>query len=167
MTPGGVSRTTISLEPEVLAALDRWAATRNSSSRSEAIRFLVRKEMAESTLGDPNADAVGTVLVLYDHRSPNVQRRLTEAQHRWGEHIRSSNHVHLEGGACLEVVVLVGRRSELVAAAEDLRGVKGVNQGDFILATPAAIAGGASGHRHPHRHPPGRNGASRARPGKG
>jgi CopG family transcriptional regulator, nickel-responsive regulator len=152
MTKSGVTRTTISLEPEVLAALDRWAAARNSGSRSEAIRFLVRKEIAESALGDPNADAVGTVMLLYDHRSPSVQKRLTAAQHRWGEHIRSSNHIHLMGDACLEVVILIGRRSELVAAAEDLRGVKGVNQGDFILATPGGIAGGGSGHHHPHRH---------------
>ncbi|MCI4323436.1 MAG: nickel-responsive transcriptional regulator NikR [Thermoplasmata archaeon] len=152
MTKSRVVRTAVSLEPEVLAALDHWAASRNSGSRSEAIRFLVRKEVSESTLGDPNADAVGTVMVLYDHRSPNVQRRLTAAQHRWGEHIRSSNHVHLEGDVCLEVMVLVGRRGELVEAAEDLRGVKGVNQGDFLLATPGGIAGGGTGHRHPHRH---------------
>jgi CopG family nickel-responsive transcriptional regulator len=152
MTKSRVVRTAVSLEPEVLAALDRWAAARNSGNRSEAIRFLVRKEVSESTLGDPNADAVGTVMVLYDHRSPNVQRRLTAAQHRWGEHIRSSNHVHLEGDVCLEVMVLVGRRRELVEAAEDLRGVKGVNQGDFLLATPGGIAGGSTGHHHPHRH---------------
>jgi CopG family nickel-responsive transcriptional regulator len=149
MKKAGVERTTISLQPEVLAALDRWAASRNSGSRSEAVRFLVHKEIAESTLGDPSADAVGAVLVLYDHRAPNVQRRLTAVQHRWGDHIRSSNHVHLEGEVCVEVMTMVGKRSELVRAAEDLRGVKGVNQGDYILADPGG-AGGSTGHHHPH-----------------
>ncbi|MGI0132497.1 MAG: nickel-responsive transcriptional regulator NikR [Thermoplasmata archaeon] len=148
-----VVRTAVSLEPEVLETLDRWVRMRNSASRSEAIRFLVRKETAESPSHvDPNADAVGTVMVLYDHRDPRVQRRLTAAQHRWGEHIRSSSHVHLEGDVCLEVMILAGQRGELVEAAEDLRGVKGVHQGDYLLATPAA-AGGATGHRHPHRAP--------------
>jgi CopG family transcriptional regulator, nickel-responsive regulator len=146
-----VVRTAVSLEPAVLASLDRWVRQRNSASRSEAIRFLVRKELSEGRLGDPDSDAVGTVMVLYDHRSPTVQRRLTAAQHRWGEHIRSSSHVHLEGGVCLEVMVMVGRRLELERAAEDLRGVKGVSQGDYLLATPG-LAGGHSGHHHPHAH---------------
>ncbi|MCI4335984.1 MAG: nickel-responsive transcriptional regulator NikR [Thermoplasmata archaeon] len=144
-----VVRTAISLEPEVLEALDAWVTHRNSPSRSEAIRFLVRQQLAIESLADPEADAVGTVLVLYDHRKPMVQRRLTAAQHRWGEHIRSTSHVHLEGDVCLEVMILAGRRGELERAAEDLRGVKGVNQGDYLLATPE-LAGGRTGHLHPH-----------------
>jgi CopG family transcriptional regulator, nickel-responsive regulator len=145
----GVVRVGVSLEPELREALDRWARLRNAASRSEAIRFLVRKELSETELADPKADAVGSVMVLYDHRSPNVQRRLTEAQHRWGDHIRSCSHVHLQGDVCLEVMVLAGRRAELVRAAEDLRGVKGISQGDYLLADPR-VAGGASGHEHPH-----------------
>jgi CopG family transcriptional regulator, nickel-responsive regulator len=147
----GVVRTGVSLEPEILAALDRWAQLRNAASRSEAIRFLIRKELSEADLLDPDADAVGTVMVLYDHRSPTVQRRLTAAQHRWGDHIRSTSHVHLQGDVCLEVMILAGRRSELVRAAEDLRGVKGISQGDYLLGDPR-VAGGSSGHEHPH-HP--------------
>jgi CopG family nickel-responsive transcriptional regulator len=145
----GVVRVAVSLEPEMLSALDRWAKRRNADSRSEAIRFLVRKELSEMELKDPEADAVGTVMVLFDHRSPSVQRRLTSAQHRWGDHIRSCSHVHLQGDVCLEVMVLAGRRSEVVEAAEDLRGVKGINQGDYILGDPR-VAGGSSGHEHPH-----------------
>jgi CopG family transcriptional regulator, nickel-responsive regulator len=150
MPPTAV-RTAISLDPATLAALDRWVAARNSGNRSEAVRFLVRQATSSQSLGDPEADAVGTVMVLYDHRSPYVQRRLTAAQHRWGEHIRSSSHVHLEGDVCLEVMILAGQRQELERAAEDLRGVKGVSQGDFLIASPRT-AGGRSGHHHPH-HP--------------
>ncbi|HXQ94584.1 MAG TPA: nickel-responsive transcriptional regulator NikR [Thermoplasmata archaeon] len=157
----GVVRTAISLEPEVLVALDRWVRQRNSRSRSEAIRFLVRGATSATSLADPNADAVGTVMVLYDHRSPYVQRRLTAAQHRWGDHIRSSSHVHLEGDLCLEVMILVGHRREVEQAAEDLRGVKGVSQGDFLVASPR-VAGGRTGHHHPHAHHRPRSGRGRS-----
>jgi CopG family transcriptional regulator, nickel-responsive regulator len=145
-----VVRLGISLEPELLRSLDRWVERRNSSSRSEALRFLVRKELAEGARADPEADAVGTVMVLYRHTSPSVLRRLTAAQHRWGEHLRFSTHLHLRGDACLEVLVLVGRRREVEQAAEDLRGVKGILDGDYLLGTPG-IAGGRTGHRHPHQ----------------
>ena len=144
-----VVRLGVSLEPTLLAALDRWVRARNSPSRSDAIRFLVRKELADAETVDPNADAVGTVMILYRHTTPNVLRRLTAAQHHWGKHIQFSTHVHLEGDACVEVVVLAGKRGEVRAAAEDIRGVKGILQGDYLIGAPAAI-GAATGHRHPH-----------------
>ena len=144
-----VVRLGVSLEPPLLRALDRWVRARNSPSRSDAIRFLVRKELADTDADDPESDAVGTVMVLYRHTTPNVLRRLTAAQHRWGSHIQFSTHLHLRGEACLEVIVLSGKRREVRAAAEDLRGVKGVLQGDYLIGVPAAV-GAATGHRHPH-----------------
>ncbi|MCI4331065.1 MAG: nickel-responsive transcriptional regulator NikR [Thermoplasmata archaeon] len=146
----GVVRLGISLEPELLGSLDRWVKERNSPSRSEAVRFLVRKELAEKGLEDPEADAVGTVTLLYRHDAPMVLRRLAAAQHRWGTHIQSSTHLHLRGEACVEVLLLVGKRREIEEAAEDIRGVKGILQGRFTTMTPG-IAGAATGHQHPHR----------------
>ncbi|MCI4361130.1 MAG: ribbon-helix-helix protein, CopG family [Thermoplasmata archaeon] len=158
----GVVRLGISLEPELRASLDRWVRSRNSVSRSEAVRFLVRKELAEKGLADPDADAVGSVVLLYRHDDPNVLRRLTAAEHRWGEHVRSSTHVHLHGGACVESLILFGSRREVEAAAEDLRGVKGILQGRFETLTPS-VAGGGTDHAHPH----GRARAHRTTPSAG
>lgn len=147
-----VVRTAISLEPELLRVLDLWVRRRNSPSRSDAVRALIRKELAETTLTDPEADALGVVALLYRHSTPNVLARLTRAEHRWGDHVRSTTHVHLEGDVCAEVVVLLGRRREIDAAAEDLRGVRGILDGGS-LATAPALAGGSTGHRHPHPSP--------------
>ncbi len=144
-----VVRLGISLEPALLAALDRWVRERNSPSRSDAIRFLVRKELAEIEQKDPDSDAVGMAMLLYRHTDRNVLRRLTAAQHRWGQHIQFSTHVHLSGDACVEVVVLAGKRGEVRAAAEDLRGVKGILQGDYLIGAPSTI-GASTGHHHPH-----------------
>ncbi len=150
-----VVRLGVSLEPELQEALDAWVRRRNSPSRSEAIRALIRRELAELDRGSPDADVVGTVTVLYRHDAPSVLERLAAAQHRWGPHIRCTTHVHLEGGVCLEAMVLLGRRREVEAAADDLRGVKGVAHGGTVLASPR-VAGGSSGHRHPHDRSPGR-----------
>ncbi len=149
-----VVRLGVSLEPELVDLLDRWVERRNSRSRSGGIRALIRKELSERTLADPDADALGVVALLYRHDTPNVLERLTRAEHRWGEHVRSTSHVHLEGDACAEVVVLAGRRREIETAAEDLRGVKGILDGGWLVTTPA-VAGGRTGHRHPHADPAG------------
>jgi len=150
--PHKVVRTGVSLEPELLALLDGWVSERNSGSRSEALRALIRKELANRKLGDPDSDALGVVTLLYRHDTPNVLRRLTAAEHRWGEHVRSTTHVHLQGDACAEVILLLGRRREIERAAEDLRGVKGVRDGGWLVTSPA-VAGGRTGHHHPHGGP--------------
>ncbi len=150
--PAKVVRLGVSLEPDLLSLLDRWVRERNSPSRSDAIRALIRKELSDRTLSDPGADALGVVALLYRHASPNVLQRLTAAEHQWGEHVRSTTHVHLEGDACAQIVTLLGKRREIDRAAEDLRGVKGILEGEALVMTPA-VAGGRTGHRHPHDHP--------------
>jgi CopG family nickel-responsive transcriptional regulator len=146
-----VVRLGLSMEPALLEALDRWVRERNSGSRSDAVRSLIRKELAEEALTDGDADAVGCLMLLYRHDVPNILQRVTAAEHRWGEHIRSSSHVHLEGGSCMQILGLAGKRRELEAAAEDLRGIRGVAFGRLALGAPT-IVGGASGHQHPHAH---------------
>ncbi|HTT35247.1 MAG TPA: nickel-responsive transcriptional regulator NikR [Thermoplasmata archaeon] len=159
--PDRVVRLGVSLEPALARALDAWVERRHSKSRSEAIRFLVRQELSDEALRNPDADVVGIVMLLYRHDAPNVLARLVAAQHRWGEHIRSSTHVHLDGDVCLESLVLVGRGAEVTAAAEELRGIKGLRAGRAVLSSPTPH-GGATGHRHPHRKPaPARPGTSR------
>jgi CopG family transcriptional regulator, nickel-responsive regulator len=144
-----VVRLGVSLEPALLSLLDHWVEERNSPSRSDAIRALIRSELSGRTLADPEADALAVVALLYRHEAPNVLRRLTAAEHRWGEHVRSTTHIHLQGEACAEVVVLLGKRREVAAAAEDLRGVKGILGGGWVVTSPS-VAGGRTGHRHPH-----------------
>jgi CopG family transcriptional regulator, nickel-responsive regulator len=157
-----VVRLGISLEPDLRDALDAWVRRRNSRSRSEGVRALIRRERVEQANARPDADVVGTVTVLYRHDTPNVLDRLAEAQHRWGSHLRCTTHVHLEGGACLEAMILLGRRHEVEAAADDLRGVKGVTHGGTVLTSPAA-AGGSTGHAHPHAGRHRRRGSRRGR----
>ncbi len=144
-----VVRLGVSLEPSLLKLLDSWVEDRNSPSRSDALRALIRKELSEHTLGDPESDTVASVMLIYRHDAPNVLQRLTEVEHRWGGHIRSSSHVHLENGTCLQLLALAGKRQEVVDAAEDLRGVRGIAYGSYSLGSPV-VAGGATGHRHPH-----------------
>ncbi|HZY69373.1 MAG TPA: CopG family ribbon-helix-helix protein [Thermoplasmata archaeon] len=147
----GVTRFAISLPNDLAARLDEWVRRRNSKSRSDAIRQLVQRELVEgSAASEPEADALAAVLLLYRHDAPQVQGRLTRAAHRWGDHVRSSVHVHLEDDACAELLLLAGKRWELERASDDLRGVKGLHDGRTVLVLPA-VAGGRTGHRHPHR----------------
>ena len=147
----GATRFTISLPAELAQRLDEWVTRRNSRSRSDAIRFLVGRELAEENVSnDPDSDALAAVVLLYRHEAPKLLDRLAEAEHRWGDHVRSSVHAHLEGEACVELLLLAGSRGELEEATADLRGVKGLKDGRSLFVSPAT-AGGRSGHHHPHK----------------
>ena len=144
-----VVRVGVSLEPELLARLDRWVVERHGASRSDAIRALIRGALSGRALADPEADALGVVTLLYRHATPNVLRRLTAAEHRWGAHVRTTSHIHLEDDACAEIVILLGKGREVTRAAEDRGGAKGILGGGTVVASPG-VAGGRTGHRHPH-----------------
>lgn len=156
---GGVVRLGVSLDAPLREALDRWVRVRRAANRSAALRALIRRELALEGPETPHSDAVATLTLLYRHDAPRVLERLAAAEHRWGEHIRASTHVHLEGDACVEVLVLTGKGREVHQAAQELRNVKGVTLGEFVVRAPG-IVGGRTGHRHPHR---GRAGPPRRR----
>ncbi|MCI4337600.1 MAG: ribbon-helix-helix protein, CopG family [Thermoplasmata archaeon] len=152
----GVVRLGVSLEPELLAQLDGWVRRRNSPSRSDAVRALIRKELTTEALLDPEAPAVASVMLLYRHDEPGVLQRLTAVEHRWEGHVRFSGHVHLSAEACLEVVAISGSAREVLQMAEDLRGVKRIAFGGFTIGAPGILCkpaaqpaeAGAMGHSH-------------------
>jgi len=120
------------------------------------VRALIRKELTQEVLLDPDAPAVASVLLLYRHDEPGVLQRLTAVEHRWEGHVRFSGHVHLSAEACLEVVAISGSVREVRQMAEDLRGVKRIAFGGFTIGAPGILGkpasrleeAGSGGHSH-------------------
>ena len=76
-----------------------------------------------------------TVTLVYDHHRPQVQKKLTNIQHKHLHMIISALHVHLDHDNCLEVLVLRGRASAVRSVANHLIAAKGVKQGKLTLTT--------------------------------
>ena len=70
--------------------------------------------------------------------------QMMELQHSHSEIVASTTHVHLDHDTCLEVIVLRGRASEIQKLAVALQGLKGIKQGQLVLARAE--------HSHPHAH---------------
>ncbi len=87
---------------------------------------------------NPKADAVATVVLVYDHHSTVLMGKLTELQHSHLLQTISSIHIHLSRHDCLEVIVLKGKVGEINRVGEQLISIKGVKLGRInILATGA------------------------------
>jgi CopG family nickel-responsive transcriptional regulator len=81
---------------------------------------LVQEEWAKDREG------VGTITLVYDHRTRELSRKLTGLQHRHHEAILATTHVHLDDDMCVEMVLAKGKASHIREIADLLRQQKGV-----------------------------------------
>lgn len=128
-----LERIGISLDSDLLAQFDTLIAHQGYQSRSEAIRDLVRQQLSQERLGDPQAQAVAAVFLVYDHHAANLTEKLIAVQHSHLLHAISSLHVHLDEHDCLEIIVLRGQVGEIHKVGENILSMKGVKLGRINL----------------------------------
>lgn len=128
-------RVGVSISRGLLEAFDRQIAGKGYTNRSEAIRDLIRQQLSEARLEDPDAQAVAAVILVYDHHVTKLTDRLLKLQHDHLLETVSSLHVHLDHHHCLEVVILRGTVSRLYRVADQMISLKGVYHGKIQLVT--------------------------------
>lgn len=128
-----VSRISVSLPPALLDQLDAMVAMRGYESRSQAIGEMVNYQLAEHKrkLGDDVM--VGTVTLLYDRSTRNVQKQLADLQYQHIDEVVSSLHVHLDHNQVMEVVLVQGHAQRLQAIANAMLTLRGVVTGRLQL----------------------------------
>ena len=127
----GITRFGVSLDKRLLAKFDRLNARKGYANRSEAIRDLIREGLVREQWELGDTEAVGTLTLVYDHETRELEERLTELQHAHFQAIVSTLHVHLDAHHCLEVLILRGKAALLKSIADRLIGTRGVKHGTF------------------------------------
>jgi CopG family nickel-responsive transcriptional regulator len=129
-----VVRCSISLEADLMKDFDRYCKKERFETRSEAFRQLLREKLTAHAWESNAEDAAATLTLVYDHHRTNLSERLLELQHDHAHMVISTLHVHLDHDNCLEVIVLRGRADALRKIASELRGLKGIQKGEMVLA---------------------------------
>ena len=137
----GVTRFGVSLDERLLAKFDRLIGGKGYANRSEAIRDLIRDSLVRGQWELADTDAVGTLTLVYDHETRELEERLTELQHAHYQAIVSTLHVHLDAHHCLEVLVLRGKSGLLKSIADRLIGTRGVKHGTFSATAEGQALG--------------------------
>jgi CopG family transcriptional regulator, nickel-responsive regulator len=127
-----LARTGVSLEEDLLQEFDRLITKRGYKNRSEAFRDLIREALLSETVHS-NKPVVGTLTLVYDHHTPNLSEKLTDAQHAAGASVLAATHVHLDHHYCLEVVIMKGRSKDLQELADHMLALRGVELGKLVL----------------------------------
>ncbi|MDO5538134.1 MAG: nickel-responsive transcriptional regulator NikR [Desulfovibrionaceae bacterium] len=130
-----VVRLGISLPRELLEPFDELVRKKGYSSRSEAIRDLIRNQLVEQEWKSSDEDVAGTLTLVYDHHNHDLPIRLMDIQHDHHEVVVTTQHVHLDHHNCLEVLVLRGRAGEIGALADKLIACNGIKHGVFVPST--------------------------------
>ena len=131
----------VSIEDDLLERFDALIKERGYTSRSEAIRDLVRQELVKEEWADPDTEVVGTVTIVYDHHAHELGDMLTDLQHRYHDSIICSTHIHLDTHHCLEVVALRGKSTRVKYIANALISTRGVKHGELACSTTGKAVG--------------------------
>jgi CopG family nickel-responsive transcriptional regulator len=129
----------VSMPAALLRSFDGAIAQAGYANRSEAIRDIVRDYLVRQQWAAPRARVVGTITLVYDHHTREIEDTLTALQHDFGAAIVCSTHVHLDHDHCLEVIVVRGRSHVVKAIADRLLSTRGVKHGG-LTATAAEDA---------------------------
>ena len=103
--------------------------------RNPANYDLVREALVESRSTLPGVVVMGTLTIIYDHHSNDLQEKLHTIQHDYFDTIISTMHVHVDEHMCLEVIVMRGETGLVQSVANLILGTKGVKNGKLVLTT--------------------------------
>ena len=128
-----ISRFGVSLEEDVLKALDSYVIENNFANRSQAIRHLVEENIVVKKWQCNNIVA-GAVILLYDHHKSDISTKSNEIQHQYFDAVLSSQHFHLSHDNCLEIIAIKGEAARLTELSDKLIGMKGIMHGKLVMS---------------------------------
>lgn len=128
-----VSRIGVSLEKELLEALDEYVNTNHFSNRSQAIRHLINKHTVEQKWQCNNYVA-GSVTLLYDPNKREIQRQITEILSMYHQEVLSAQRIIIDKTKHMEVIALKGVASRLTELADRLITIKGMLNGKLAMS---------------------------------
>ena len=143
-----MERITMSIDEKLAREFDALIGARGYTSRSEAMRDLLRREVEASRAAqDAHTYCVASLSYVYNHHERDLAERLTEAQHAQHELVVAGTHVHLDHEHCLESLILKGPTKAVRALADRVQAERGVRHGRINVITVDP------GDEHQHKGP--------------
>ena len=147
-----MDRFTISLDKNLAAAFDGLIKERGYSTRSEAVRDILRSHLqAHEQKRNNKGSCVAAVSYVYNHHERELAERLTGIQHAHHDLTISTMHAHLDHDECLETVLLKGPVNQVRQFAEEIIAERGVRHGQLNLVSVNVTkthSHGGTTHRH-------------------
>ena len=128
-----VSRFGVSLEEELLASLDQYVIENNFSNRSQAIRYLIEKNLTEQKWKCDNLVA-GAVVMVYPFQKPEIRTHSAELQFQYRDVVIGVQQFNLSEQNCMEIIAVKGASFRLTDLSDKLISIKGIKHGKLIMS---------------------------------
>jgi CopG family nickel-responsive transcriptional regulator len=128
-----VIRFGVSLEQDLLEALDAFVQDNTYANRSQAIRALIEKNIVEKKWLC-NSRVAGAIVLVYDPGKNDVAGNLLAIQQSNTSLILSSQRFFKERNLCLEIIALEGTAQQLTRLSDEIISLKGVIHGKLIMS---------------------------------
>ncbi len=128
-----VSRFGVSLDEELLKALDSYVSDNGFSNRSQAIRHLIEKNMVEEKWKCDNIVA-GAVVLVFDQTKTEILKRSSEISSSYKEYILSSQGFYLNELNYMEIIAVKGPSRILTEVSDKLISIKGIQHGKLVMS---------------------------------
>jgi CopG family nickel-responsive transcriptional regulator len=123
----------VSLEGDLLEALDQYVTENGYANRSQAIRFLVEKNVAEKKWLC-NHVVAGTIIIMYDQARKDIGTKITAVQQHYRDVILSSSQYYLNKNFCLHIATVTGTAHRLTELSDRLITLKGIKHGKLVMS---------------------------------
>ncbi len=146
-----MKRITMTLDDDLLAALDAHMDASGATNRSEAIRDLVARSLAPEAPAD--AACLGVASYTIDPEIRDLGRKIPQVRQDHHDRFAAALSVPVDHSTSLEVAVLKGSVAEVAAIANALFLERGVRHGRLALV-PVVVEDHSHAHGNgaPHRH---------------
>ena len=128
-----VSRFGVSLDEDLLKALDEYVNENSFANRSQAIRHLIEKNMVEEKWKCDNIVA-GAVVLVFNQEKKDILKKSSELQYQFKEWILSSQCFYLNDLNCMEIIAVKGPSKKLTEISDKLISLKGIQHGKLVMS---------------------------------
>ena len=127
-----IKRFGVSLEDNLLESLDQYVDENGFANRSQAIRFLIEKNVAEKKW-QCNHIVAGTI-IMYDQEKKAISAKIAGIEQDYQNVILSSSQYYVNQHFCLHIVTVMGTAHRLTELSDKLTAIKGIKHGKLVMS---------------------------------
>jgi CopG family nickel-responsive transcriptional regulator len=154
-----MERFTISLSDDLAHQFDALLRKRGYQNRSEAVRDMLRNELATASIANNEApNCIAALSYIYNHKARDLAERIAEMQHANHDIVISVMHVRVDHDNCMETLLLKGSTADITEFANTLMAESEIRHGHLNRVPVEMDSGHVHGsrheaHYHVHAHP--------------
>ena len=128
-----VTRFGVSLESDLLEALDEYVVSNPFPNRSQAIRYLIEKNLVEKKWKCNNV-VVGAITLIYSTGKLEIESKIAEIEDLNAAVILSIQSIYISAEKKLKIIAVKGASYQLTELSDKLINIKGVEHGKLIMS---------------------------------